>query len=164
MNQFWTILNIAREFFKIKVEADIEVDIILRSRFEISKTGPELKFEIIISSFRLNFTRQIWFWNQFWTTLGVKWKTIKNQYDHQAEAKVEAGFQGRFFKKVIQNSNLNFEIMFLGQFCTLNSILESILIDSGHKMKNYEKLIFWSKFCLKISKIPGHRARSRSSN
>ena len=67
---------------------------------------------------------------------------MKNQYDHQAEAKVEAGFQGRFFEKSIQDSILNFKNMFLGQFCTLNSILESILIDSGHKMEKYEKLIF----------------------
>ena len=56
--------------------------------------------------------------------------------------KVEAGFQGRFYGKSIQNSIFNFKIMFLGQFCTLNSILESILIDSGRKMENYEKLIF----------------------
>ena len=67
---------------------------------------------------------------------------MKNQYGHQAEARVEAKFQGRFFEKMIKNSILNFKIIFLCQFCTLNSILESILINSGHKLKNYEKLTF----------------------
>ena len=41
-------------------------------------------------------------------------KNITNQYHHQAEAKVEAGFQGQFFEKLIQKSIWNFNSMFLG--------------------------------------------------
>ena len=53
---------------------------------------------------------------------------------------------GQFFTHVIRNSILNFNNMFLDQFCMLNSILESILNDSEHKIKNLRNSHFDENF------------------
>ena len=52
--------------------------------------------------------------------------------------------------------------MFLGHFCTLNSILESILNDSRHIMKNFQKFDFLMYMLHKDSASTPSRSHGQS--
>ena len=73
-------------------------------------------------------------------------------------------FQVRVFKQWIINSILDLKIMFLGKFYTLNSILESILNDSGHIIQNFQKSIFRCICCTKIRPLLPAEATAGAEN
>ena len=80
---------------------------------------------------------------------------------HVCGSKVET--PGLSFPTMVLNSILDLEIMFLGQVYTLNSILESILNDSGHIMKNFQKIDFSMFMLHKDSAGTPSRRHGRSS-